>query len=103
MENPHLYFEDGKGFFENANTWMRRRIALINDSKILEVYSTKEIMLQALNINITIEVKDNKLVIPLDKEKMKCIISFLDEEAYLGPFSNQIYITNSKRPVEVKD
>lgn len=100
MENTKLYFEDKDSFYNNANTWLRRRIALINDSQILGEHPTKDIVEQANNINIAVKLLDDKLVIPSDKEKMKYIISFLDEEAYLGPFSNLTYITNSKKAVE---
>ena len=46
-----------------------------------------------------IDVKDKKIVIPNDKEKIKIILGFLDEEAYKGPFSQKTFLANSKRQV----
>ena len=34
-----------------------------------------------------------------DKEKIKIILGFLDEEAYKGPFSQKTFLANSKRQV----
>ena len=97
--SPFSYFL-GAYFFTPPNTWFRRRIALINDSGILSRFNAEEIATSAQRIKIDISVENGKLVIPADKEKMKNIISFLDEEAYIGPFSKLTYITNSKRAVK---
>lgn len=43
------------------------------------------------------KVSARKIIIPDDKEKVKVILDFLDEEAYKGPFSQKTYLANSKR------
>lgn len=50
-------------------------------------------------VGVEIDVKDKKIVIPNDKEKIKIILGFLDEEAYKGPFSQKTFFANSKRQV----
>ena len=42
-------------------------------------------------------IQDKKIVIPADKERALEVLAFLDEEAYRGPFSNDLLIANSKR------
>ncbi len=37
--------------------------------------------------------------LPNDRNNLKLFLRFLDEGMYLGPFSQQRYITNSKRQV----
>lgn len=92
-----LAIEDADNFKNMANTWIRRKIAMINDSQVLDNYSAAEIKKRAKTIGVDIVVKDKKVVIPNDKEQIKIILGFLDEEAYKGPFSQRTFLANSKR------
>jgi len=47
-----------------------------------------------------ITVENKKLIIPTDKKKLKEILGFLDEEVYKGAFTEETYITNSKRKLQ---
>lgn len=44
-----------------------------------------------------IKVQDKKVVNPADKDGALEVLAFLDEEAYRGPFSNDLLLANSKR------
>ena len=68
-----------------------------NDSLVLVNYSASEIKLLASESGIDIDIKEEAIVIPDDKEKVKVILGFLDEEAYKGPFSQKTYLANTKR------
>ena len=94
-----LSFEDTEAFKNTANTWIRRKIAMINDSGVLVNYKASEIKKLAKDAGITIAVENKKVVIPNDKEQIKVILGFLDEEAYKGPFSQNTFLANSKRRV----
>lgn len=72
---------------------------MINDSDVLVNYKASEIKKLAKDAGITIAVENKKVVIPNDKEQIKVILGFLDEEAYKGPFSQSIFLANSKRRV----
>lgn len=67
------------------------------DSQVLENYSAAEIKKRARTVGVDITIKDKKVVIPNDKEQIKIILGFLDEEAYKGPFSQRTFLANSKR------
>lgn len=95
-----LNLEDAVAFHSMANTWIRRKIAMINDSQVLTNYSASEIKKRAKAVGVEIDVKDKKVIIPNEKEKVKIILGFLDEEAYKGPFSQNTYLANSKRQVK---
>lgn len=95
-----LSFEDADAFKSMANTWIRRKIAMINDSKVLSNYSAEEIKSLAATTGIEIETQEERILIPNDKEKVKVILGFLDEEAYKGPFSQITFLANSKRRVK---
>lgn len=97
-----LSFENAIEFETMANSSIRRKIAAINDSGVLEKYKAIEIKRLAQKTGITISVKDKKIVIPNDKEQVKLILGFLDEEAYKGPFSQITFLANSKKKVPKK-
>lgn len=80
-----------------ANTYVRRKIAMINDSGVLKEHTAKEIMSIAKSSRIDIKIRDGKIVIPADKDDAMEVLAFLDEEAYRGSFSNDLLIANSKR------
>lgn len=100
--DEHLQLEDPDAFKAMANTAIRRKIAMINDSEVLKDHSPKDIKRLAKQTGIDIMVEKGKIIIPNDKEKVKLILGFLDEEAYKGPFSQTTYLANSRRKVEKK-
>lgn len=95
-----LFFENADSFKTMANSWIRRKIAMINDSKVLSNYSAAEIKNLAAVAGVDIEIQKECIVIPNNKEKVKVILGFLDEEAYKGPFSQITFLANSKRQVK---
>lgn len=98
--NEKLLLSDTENFQNMANSWIRRKIALINDSNVLKQYSSEKIKKLAKSVGIDISVENQKIVIPNDKEQIKIILGFLDEEAYKGPFSHSTYLANSKRQIK---
>jgi hypothetical protein len=97
--NKSLSFENADGFEVMSDSSIRRKIAAINDSEVLKKYQAMEIKRLAQESGISITVKNDKIVIPNDKEQIKLILGFLDEEAYKGPFSQVTFLANSKRKV----
>lgn len=97
IKNEALHFENAETFNNVANTYVRRKIAMINDSEVLKNYSAKQIKSLAKNSGIDVRVQEGKVVIPAEKNEALAVVAFLDEEAYLGPFSNDLLLANSKR------
>ena len=98
-DNPKLMIEDEEAFEVMADTRVRRKIALIHDAQILEKFAVSDIKKRARQVGIKVEVKAGKIVIPNDKKRLKVLLGFLDEEAYKGPFSENVYLANSKRKI----
>lgn len=96
-KNEALNFENADIFSSIANTYVRRKIAMINDSNVLKDYSVSHIKRIAKNSGIEIKIQDKKIVIPADKDAAMEVLAFLDEEAYRGPFTNDLFLANSKR------
>lgn len=96
-ENEALHFENAEAFKNMANTYVRRKIAMINDSEVLKKYTAKQIKSLAKNSGIDVKIQNGKVVIPAEKDDALAVVAFLDEEAYRGPFSNDLLLANSKR------
>ena len=99
-KNKMLEFENAEEFTGLANSYVRRKIAMINDSKVLEKYKPSELQELGNKIGLTIVLRNDKVFIPSDKEEALIVVGFLDEEAYQGPFSKNILLANSKRVVK---
>lgn len=95
-----LSIADKDQFQSMADTWIRRKIAAINDSGVLKNNTAAKIKRLAQNCGLEIIVENEKLIIPADKKKLKEILGFLDDEVYKGAFTEETYITNSKRKVQ---
>ncbi len=101
IANEKLLIENPVIFMEMSDTFIRRKIAMINDSEILKKFSALKIKNIAKKLNINISVKNQKIIIPNNKNEVKLILKLLDEEAYQGVFSQTLFLTNSKRQVVI--
>lgn len=86
-----------------SDTWVRRKVWLIQQSQILERVPINDIKAVASEFNIPLVTEVNsgaeKIKLPETKAGLKTILRFLDEDYYKSPLSKTLYITNSKRPV----
>lgn len=99
-------FEDQAGFKEQADSIIRKKIALLQKNEVLNDLAVADIQTVANNFNaelpeehhITIMVNDDgKLVIPEDKKQLKELIRFLDEDYVTAPLTKRKCLTNSKQ------
>lgn len=99
-------FEDQAGFKEQADSIIRKKIALLQKNEVLRDITVTDIQAVANNFNaelpeehhISIMVNDDgKLVIPEDKKKLKELIRFLDEDYVTAPLTKRKCLTNSKQ------
>ena len=101
ISNSKLQIDDSTTFKSHADSWVRRKIALIDDSGIFDKFTVKQINDKAKSIGMTLSVKKGKLNIPSDKKELKNVLKFLDDEIYKGIFSDELLQTNSKRKAEL--
>ena len=99
-------FEDEAAFKEQADSIIRKKIALLQKNEVLKDLTVVGIQTVANNFNaelpeehhITIMVSEaGKLVIPEDKKKLKELIRFLDEDYVTAPLTKRKCLTNSKQ------
>lgn len=98
-ELRNIQFDDVEMFKKQSDTGVRKRVASIIDSGILLKYSPKDIKKIGKSTGIEIKIQKDKIVIPKEKSQMKVVLGFLDEGVYKGAFSNETFMTNSKRVI----
>lgn len=85
-------------FVAGASTPVRKKIALIRQSGILEKFTTEQIVAAAQNFNVVINTShDGKITLPTNSTELRRLLRFLDEDYYKSPLSQTHYISNSKR------
>lgn len=99
-------FENEAGFKDQADSIIRKKIALLQKNKVLKDITVTDIQTVANNFNaelpeehhISIIVTDaGKLLIPEDKKQLKELIRFLDEDYVTAPLTKRKCLTNSKQ------
>lgn len=99
-------FEDQASFKVQADSIIRKKIALLQKNEVLKDLTVTDIQTVANNFNaelpqehhIAITVNnDGNLVIPKDKKQLKELIRFLDEDYVTAPLTKRKCLTNSKQ------
>jgi hypothetical protein len=92
---------DNVKLLEMSDSWVRRKISLIQQSGILQSVPINEMKAVAAEFSIPFttvtENGDELIKIPDNKSDLKKLLRFLDEDYYKSPLSKTNFITNSKR------
>lgn len=90
---------------ELSDSWVRRKISLIQQSGILQNVPLNEMKAVAIEFNIPfntiIEGVTEVIAIPNNKSDLKKLLRFLDEDYYKSPLSITNFITNSKHIADI--
>jgi len=95
--NNEILIIDAEWLKENGNTIIKKQITLIQKSNVLLNANPKKIKTSANKFNLKIDLLNGKLVLPNDKKQCKDILSFLNEQYYIGLITGKKFRTNSKR------
>jgi hypothetical protein len=89
---------DLPAFLSSASPLVRKKIALIRQSGVLENFTTEQIVASAQAFNVVVATTDdNRIVIPSNKTELRRLLRFLDEDYYESALSQTRYVSNSKR------
>jgi hypothetical protein len=89
---------DVPAFMASAGPLVRKKIALIRQSGVLEHFTTEQIVATAQTFNLAITTThDGKIVLPANKTELRRLLRFLDEDYYESALSQTRYVSNSKR------
>jgi hypothetical protein len=96
-----LLVEDLQAFTNNADTWVRRKVALIIRRHVLSRTSMEKIQEAAERERVEVEFRTSdgttRIVLPSDKPRLKILLRFLDEDLFYGALTGDSFITSSKR------
>ncbi|MBK0329430.1 DUF4868 domain-containing protein [Rhodobacteraceae bacterium F11138] len=98
-EHPSFYVENRALFESHMDERCRKLIRGISRSKVLVDHSAEEIIARANSVGLMLNEEGGRIVLPSVKRDLKTVLSFLEESVYKGIFSEETYLTNSKRPV----
>jgi hypothetical protein len=83
---------------------VRRKIALVQQSGILQNVPLHEMKAVAIDFGIPFTTVDEDgtevICVPDNKSDLKKLLRFLDEDYYKSPLSKTHFVTNSKRVLE---
>jgi hypothetical protein len=97
VNNKMFFFEDKQWFIENADSAMRKKVALLQKNNVLGNVKLEEIKKASKGFQITIDIDKKHIVFPKNKKTVKDIIKFLDEDYFITPLTKRKCVTNSKR------
>jgi hypothetical protein len=94
---------DTEQFFNLSDSWVRRKVSLIQQSGILQNVPISKMKAAAIDFNIpfsTVTENGKEVIeIPDQKSDLKKLLRFLDEDYYKSLLSKTHFVTNSKRIV----
>lgn len=99
-EHTRIKVEDVDTFVNMTNQTSRKLIHEIIESGVLDNHTSTQISDAAKETNLTVTIKDEKIVMPTEHKKVKALLQFLNESRYSGPLSGQSYVTNSRSLAE---
>jgi hypothetical protein len=81
----------------HADTWVRKKIAVILQSEILDSQPPAKIAQVAKAYGIPVTFDGRKIVIPSDKRELKQVLRLLEENFFTSELTGSRYVSNSKR------
>lgn len=104
IQNQALQFADAQVFMDVADSWVRRKVVLIQQSGILDHCAASKIAATAkfcdLHLQLSGVAGQEKIVIPADRQEVKQILRFLDEDYFQSPQSTMKYMAKSRRVMD---
>lgn len=104
IQNPALQFSDTQAFLDAADSWVRRKVILIQQSGILDNCSASKIVATAkycdLHLQLLGATGQERIVMPLDRQEVKQILRFLDEDYFQSPQSTMKYMAKARRVMD---
>lgn len=93
-----LTVDDVDAFEAAASSTVRRKIAFIVQSGILDKQTTAQIVTTAKLFKLDVSTTaDGKIVLPANPSDLRRLLRFLDEDYYESPLSQRHFVSSSKR------
>jgi len=91
VENPEL-------FADRSSNLVRKKIAQILQSGVLEKFTPQQIVQVAGALNLTINLNaQNQIIMPEGAAEIRQLLRFLEEDYYESSLTQTLFLSNSKR------
>lgn len=97
--SPCLAIADRAGFIGDADEVIRKQVLAITKSQVLVDHTVDDLEAYANAIGFDLVVNGGRIQMPDERKARKNLLSFLLNRVYLGPINQQLFITNSTRPL----
>lgn len=97
--HPSFGFANAQAFVTGADEGIRKHVHAISNSGVLTQHTVPAIQTQAAAIGFNLSVNGGRIDVPSDRKGAKELFSFLLNKVYRGPLNQQLFITNSNRPL----
>lgn len=88
-------------FEASTSSTVRRKIALILQSGVLDKHPVQSIVAAAKPFNVNIQTSPSgQIVLPDNPSELLKLLRFLDEDYYESPLTQTQYVSNSKRVID---
>ncbi|AWK43080.1 Kiwa anti-phage protein KwaB-like domain-containing protein [Photorhabdus laumondii] len=103
--HDHFHISNNFDLTSLADTVIRKKVSLINKSRVLENYTVDALLAAANENGVVFDLdihEDNgkrKIAMPQEKKHIKRLLCFLDEDYFTSQITQTLYRTNSKKKV----
>ncbi len=97
LQHERIAADDPDRIASFSNQWFRKRFAMLQQSSILDDYTADQIAEYAEGYDVNIQVRDEQIVFPADRQQARRLLQFLNEERFVGAITETLFETNSKR------
>lgn len=97
-EHPSFQVADPQFFADRSSNLIRKKIAQILQSGILDKFTPQQIVQVASAVNLKINLNNqNKIVMPEGAAEVRQLLRFLEEDYYESSLTQTLFLSNSKR------
>ena len=101
VAHDRLHCDDAEGMKAVSDTWVRRTVAVLLKSGIMDHVSARKARDVAASFKVDISIKKiggkEKIVLPVDRAALKNVLRVLNDDYYLSPLTDNRYLSHSKQ------
>ncbi|MDE9427800.1 Kiwa anti-phage protein KwaB-like domain-containing protein [Xenorhabdus bovienii] len=102
-DHEHFHISNNFDLISVADTVIRKKVSLINKSRVLELHSVEALLSAANEVGLDLDIREDggkkKIAMPQEKKHIKRLLCFLDEDYFTSQITQTLYMTNSKKKV----
>ena len=95
--NDLISISDVATFKDDADSIIRKKIALIQSNGLLANIDLNDATRVARDYNVSLTTQNGKIIVPQKRKEIKQLLHFLNEDYFTTPLTQKRCITNSKK------